>query len=211
MKILLLILFCCGFFSANAQLTDSKNNKQLYLKANAVFLPIGILNAAVEKELNENFTAQGEIFVSPWKSFAGKYLQMYMVGADLRYYFTESFSKWYVGANISGSRFIAQKWNYWGDNYFPVDENDENSPVYKASDLYQDGYSFLIGAVVGYQLKLNDRWNLDAFLGAGSNQSFYKGYHKITGERYDDPSRNWNRSGEWIPYRGGIMVSYKIQ
>jgi len=45
-------------------------------------------------------------------------------------------------------------------------------------------------------------------------QSFYKGYDKISGDRYDAGSdsmnREFNRSGEWLPYKGGLMVSYKL-
>lgn len=208
MKKLFLILIVLSGLSLRAQTHDSVAVNGLYVKANAVFLPIGMLNFAVEKQISDRFTVQGETFISPWKSFAGKYAQVYMLGADLRYYFSEAFSKWYVGANFSGMRFIAQKWNYWGDNYY---QYDENAPFYKASDLYQNGFSLVFGAVVGYQYQLNERWNLDAFLGIGSNQSFYKGYHKITGVRYDDPNRSWNKSGEWIPYRGGVMVSYKLK
>jgi hypothetical protein len=36
---------------------------------------------------------------------------------------------------------------------------------------------------------------------------FYKGYELKTGERYDSPYA-YNKSGEWIPYRGGVMLSY---
>jgi hypothetical protein len=50
---------------------------------------------------------------------------------------------------------------------------------------------------------------LEFFLGGGSHQGFYKGYYLSTGERYDS-AEGYNKSGEWIPYRGGVMVSYRI-
>jgi hypothetical protein len=49
---------------------------------------------------------------------------------------------------------------------------------------------------------------LDYFLG-GNQQGFYHGYYLSTGERYET-AKNWNKSGEWLPYRGGVMVSYRI-
>ena len=53
---------------------------------------------------------------------------------------------------------------------------------------------------------------MDLYVGGGSIQSYYKGYHKELGVRYDtDPTRQYNQSGEWLPYRGGIMISYRIK
>src|SRR5690606_7452948 len=98
-----LLLCTTAVAQENAEVRESK---KLYLKANAVFLPVGIINAGAEYQLSEKMTIQGDVFISPWKSFLGKYAQMYMLGFDARYYFENSFSKWYVGANITGSRYI---------------------------------------------------------------------------------------------------------
>ena len=206
-KLLLLIVISFAILS-NAQSQDSLTTKKLYVKANALFLPIGMLNAGVEYQLNEKWTLQGDVFISPWKSFAGKYAQVYMIGFDGRYYFNEAFKHWYIGGNISFSRYIIQKYNYWNDNNY---QYTPESPIYKTSDLYQDGFSFIFGASGGYQFVVNDKWNIDLYLGIGSSQDFYKGFHRDLGVRYDDPNRKWNRSGEWIPYRGGVMISYKIK
>lgn len=199
------MMFC---LSLNAQVQDSAISKKLYIKANALFLPIGMLNAGLEYQLNRKMTLQGDIFISPWKSFAGKYAQVYMIGFDGRYYFQEAFTHWYVGANISVARFIIQKYTYWGEG---IEQYTPESPIYQASDLYQDGFSIFFGAVVGYQFKLSEKWNMDLYLGGGSSQGFYNGYHKELGIRYDDDGRKWNKSGEWIPYRGGLMISYKLR
>ncbi len=182
------------------------SQEKILLKGNTVFLPVGVFNFAAEKQIKKKYTIQGEIFISPWKSFADHQAQIYMLGVDGRYYFGETFKKWYVGANISYMRFIVQKMNYWGDVPYQF---DENSPVYITSDLYQDGYSFIFGAVGGYQWELNDKWNLDFYLGVGNSQAVYKGYHEKLKIRYDDPNKT-NRSGEWIPYKGGIMLVYKL-
>ena len=192
---------------SNAQNQNSDNSKKVYVKANALFLPLGMLNAGVEYQLKERITLQAEVFISPWKSFAGKYAQVYMVGFDGRYYFKEAFQHWYLGANISGAKYIIQKYNYWSDGPY---QYTPESPTYVTSDLYQDGYSLMIGATVGYQFQLSDRWNMDLYLGVGTIQSFYKGYHKELGIRYDDDGRTWNKSGEFLPYRGGIMIGYKL-
>lgn len=205
-KTILFFSIILGFLS-NAQNQDSATSKKIYVKANALFLPIGILNSGVEYQLNEKVTVQGDVFISPWKSFAGTYLQVYMIGFEGRYYFKEAFKHWYVGANISGARFIMQKYFFTGNG---IAQYTPESPIYDSKDLYQDGYAFMLGATIGYQFQLNSRLNMDLYLGAGSVQSFYKGYHKELGIRYDDDGRRWNKSGEFLPYRGGVMISYKL-
>ena len=192
----------------NAQIQDSAVSKKLYVKANALFLPIGILNAGLEYQINKKMTVQGDVFISPWKSFMGKYAQIYMIGFDGRYYFDEAFKHWYVGANISAARYILQKYNYWSDK--PTQYTPE-SPIYAASDLYQNGYSLFLGVTAGYQFELSKNWNMDLYLGGGTAQSIYKGYHKELGVRYDNDGRRWDKSGEIIPYRGGVMISYKLK
>ena len=91
MRKLILALAISLMCVANAQTKDSITANKLYLKANALFLPIGIVNAGAEYQLNQKITLQGDVFVSPWKSFAGKPAQVYMVGFDGRYYFDEAF------------------------------------------------------------------------------------------------------------------------
>lgn len=98
---LLLFSFLVGFSGAAQE--------KLHLKGNTLFLPIAVFNFAAEKQIKEKYTIQGEIFISPWKSFADHQAQIYMLGVDGRYYFGETFKKWYVGANISYMRFIVQK------------------------------------------------------------------------------------------------------
>ena len=205
-KIILLFAISLSFLST-AQNQDSENSKKIYIKANALFLPIGILNAGVEYQLKEKVTVQADVFISPWKSFMGKYAQVYMIGFDGRYYFDEAFKHWYIGANISGARFIVQKFNYWNDDIF---QYTPESPIYINSELYQDGFAFMLGATAGYQFQLSERWNMDLYLSVGTVQSFYNGYHKKLGVRYDDDGRRWNKSGEFLPYRGGVMISYKL-
>lgn len=204
-KLLLSTLICLSLFSFS-----QKN--ETYIKANALFLPVGMLNVGVEHGFTEHFTAQADIFISPWKSFAGKHAQVYMLGFNGRYYFNEAFKGFYLGADLSLAHFNIQKWGYWNDNYY-VHKNGEVTP-YINSNLYQKGYSFIIGGITGYQFKLSEKLNMDVYLGVGTMQSFYKGYDKLSGDRYDfggdSMGRKTNRSGELLPYKGGVMISYKL-
>lgn len=165
---------------------------QTRAKANLVLLPAGMLNFALEAKLNNHFTLQPEFFVSPWKSFLGKRFQVYYFSTEGRYYFNESFKGFYVGGNFGIALFDLKKWNYL------------------QSTKFQRGYTLLMGATVGYQYKINENWNADVFLGGGTSQGFYHGYNETDGQRYEG-SEPWNRSGEWIPYKGGLMISYKLK
>ncbi|MDF0720431.1 DUF3575 domain-containing protein [Kaistella sp. PBT33-4] len=202
MKKLYSALLVCTVVLAAAQ-----DSKALYIKGNALLLPVGVVNVGAEYQLSGKFTVQADALVSPWKSFSGHQAQLYMAGLEGRYYFKGAFRKWYVGANLGAVRFIAQKWNHWGGRPFQL---TPSSPIYNELDLYQDGFGVMLGATVGYQFQLSENWNIDLFAGGGNLQSFYKGYHETLGVRYDEIT-GWNRSGEWIPYRGGVMLSYKIK
>lgn len=187
-----------------SEIQNSENGFRL--KANALFLPIGIVNVAGEFQLSKKITMQGDVFVSPWKSFSGHELQYYSASVEARYYFKEAFSGFYLGANIAASTYNVQKWNYWKDEPY-YNQKDE---VYTKSDLYQKGHSFLLGITAGYQFRLSEKWFMDIYGTAGSSQDFYKGYERGTGKRYDD-AVGFNKSSEIIPYRGGIMIAYKFK
>lgn len=207
-----LSLFSIIHISAQENQTDftkQESEKKLYVKGNALLIPIGVINAGLEYQLSNKFTLQGDVLISPWKSFAGHEAQIYMGTIEGRYYFNEVFKGWHVGANVSVGAYTLQKPNYWNDNTY-VDAQIGIPSQYINSQLYQKGYSILFGVEGGYQFRLAENWNMDIFAGIGSSQDFYKGYVRGTGERYDSAD-GYNRSGEIIPYRGGVMISYRLK
>lgn len=172
----------------------SQDSKSLYIKGNMLLAPVGILNTGLEYQLSPKYTIQADVFISPWKSFSGYHAQVYMGTLEGRYYFKEAFKKWYIGVNAGSGVFDLTKLNYAGTN------------------RYQRGFNFTFGAVAGYQFQWRENWNVDLFLGGGSIQSFYHGYENIPPNifRYDG-AEGWNRSGEFLPFRGGVMISYKLK
>lgn len=205
-KISIAALTFFSILNLQAQELTPKKQNALYVKANALFLPIGIFNAGLEYQLSPKYTLQGDVFISPWKSFAGHELQYYSASVEARYYFNEAFTGWHLGVNVGVSSFVLQKWNYWGDDLFVNEKNE----VFVESNLYQKGYSFLAGVTAGYQFRLSDQWKMDIYGTVGTSQDIYKGYERGTGKRYDE-AKGWNRSGEIIPYRGGVMISYQLK
>lgn len=165
--------------------------KNLQIKGNILTAPIGILNGGLEYQLSDQLTLQAEGLISPWKSFAGNHLQMYLGFIEGRYYFSTLMNKFYIGPHVGIGFFDIQKWNYWN------------------TDKYQRGVTLLTGATFGYQKQLNDRFGFDFFISGGHSQGNYHGYQEGVG-RYED-AENFNRSGEWLIYKAGIMLTYKIK
>ena len=165
------------------------------IKANALTMPLAMVKLGVEHAITDRRTLQADGFISPWKSFAGNHLQMYMAFGEGRYYFDKSFSKFYIGPNIGVGFFDIQKWNYWN------------------TDKYQRGVAILTGATIGYQVKINENWGLDVFVGGGHSQGNYKGYYKEDSPNFGryDSAKSFNKSGEWILYKGGVMLTYKFK
>lgn len=177
------------FLFINSFVYGQKNDLQI--KLNMLTAPLAITNIGVEYALSDNITIQGDGLISPWRSFAGNHLQMYIGFVEGRYYFNQAFSKFYIGPNIGVGFFDLQKWNYWD------------------TDKYQRGVSILTGITIGYQAKLSDRFGLDISLGGGHSQGNYHGYKE--GEGRYDKAENFNKSGEWIIYKGGLMLTYKLK
>ena len=166
---------------------------QTTLKFNGVTALAGIPNIGVETSIGNKMTFQLDATASFWESFDGAPLQFFLVTPEVRYHFNEKFNGFYVGANISFALFKLQKYGY---------SNTNN---------YQKGFSFFFGPTIGYQWKLNEKWGLDAFVGGGHQEANYKLYDLDTNQRIDTWYKGYNRSGEWIPYRGGLMITYKIK
>lgn len=176
----------------------SKINAQerpYYVKGNGLLATVGLINLGVEHQISERYTIQGDFFISPWKQISNNHAQIYMGHIEGRYYFDKAFSKWYVGLNTGFGLFDITKWNYFNTN------------------AYQRGFNCMFGGAMGYQWQVNSKWNIDLFIGGGFSEGFYHGYKKMdSGEvkRVDGATR-WNKSGEWLIYRGGVMISYRIK
>jgi hypothetical protein len=157
-KIFIAALSVFSIININAQENQEEeikpeSEKKVYIKGNALLIPIAVVNVGIEHQINKKFTLQGDVLISPWKSFAGHEAQIYMGTIEGRYYFKEAFKGWHVGANISAGAYILQKPNYWNDNVY-VDAQIGIPSQYINSQLYQKGYSILFGVEGGYQFKI---------------------------------------------------------
>tara|TARA_R110000868_G_scaffold353150_3_gene614385 strand:+ start:1165 stop:1755 length:591 start_codon:yes stop_codon:yes gene_type:complete len=165
------------------------SNSQSSIKVNITTLA-GIPNFGFETSIGENITFQVDATASFWTNNGVPY-KFLLLFPEFRYYTRKSGYGFFIGAHIGGGKYKLQKWNQ------------------AAVNSYQEGYSMFYGITVGYQFILNERLNLEIFLGGGNQQGYYKGYSLETGERGDGATK-FNKSGEFLPYRGGIMLVYKL-
>ncbi|MEY4462431.1 MAG: hypothetical protein RLY98_971 [Bacteroidota bacterium] len=178
---ILLFLFFCTL-----------SQSQTFIKVNAFTTLLTIPNVGIETGIGKKSTFQFDVTASFWKSIKGNPRQFYLFIPEYRYHFKEKNNGFYVGAHIGATLFNFQKWNYINTN------------------KYEEGLGYVMGATIGYKAKINDKIHLDCFLGGGSHQGFYKGYIIGTNQRYEGAVK-YNKSGEWLPYRGGIMISYQLK
>jgi hypothetical protein len=164
---------------------------QTFVKVNGLTALIAAPNIGLETTIGEKTTFQIDVLASFWESINGLPYKFVTITPEFRYHFNEKFNGFYAGAHIGASIYKLSK------------------GVHIKLNEYEEGFGYMIGATVGYQKKVSDKVLLDFFLGGGSHQGFYKGYEKNSGERYDRAEK-YNKSGEWLPYRGGIMLSYRI-
>lgn len=163
---------------------------QTYFKFNAPTTLLGIPQVGVETSLGKKWTYQGDVLGSYWESINGAPFKALMVFSEVRYHFNEKYKGIYFGGHIGGALFKMQKWNYLN------------------TDHYQTGEALFFGATIGYQFQINEKWMVDVFMGGGNQQAHYKGRKLSNNEPYEFSS--YNKSGEWLPYRGGVMFSYKL-
>lgn len=182
---LLMVLLTLSFCSARTSAA------QATLKVNGATAVLGVANFGVERASGARRSFQWDVTISGWRSVRGGPQQFIILVPEWRWYRRSTSEGPYVGLNTGVTAFRIQRWSYIGTEY------------------YQEGAGVLFGGTIGYKRVLNRKWTMDLFVGGGTIQSKYKGYRLDTGERYDG-ERGWNESGEWLPYRGGVMFERRL-
>ncbi len=166
---------------------------QTEIKFNALTSAILIPNAGIEFQLGEKSSFQFDVLASFWDSFDGYPLHVTQIFPEYRQYFKPNMRGFFVGAHIGVGMFTLSKFGY-------------------QNHIHQSGRNTYYGLTIGYKTDISKHWAMEFFVGGGSTQANYRSYNFNTGEREDDKTnqRWFNKSGELIPYRGGIMLVYKL-
>ncbi|WP_322549052.1 DUF3575 domain-containing protein [Flavobacterium psychraquaticum] len=151
----------------------------------------GFPGVGYERLIASHYSFHVDAFGSAFNSYHNMPLKFLSITPEIRWYAKRKGTGFYLGAHIGGSIFELQKYNYQNTN------------------LYQKGLAYQLGVSVGYVYPISEGIALEAFVGGGSVQSFYKGYDTTTGNRYDG-AKKFNKSGEWLPYRGGVTVIFLL-
>lgn len=177
---------------------------QGYVKLNALYAALGVINPAVEFAITPKSSLQTDIVISPWKSINGKHMNFAIFMGEYRRYFKAHNDGWYLGVNIGMMAF------------------DMTKPFIKDWKLqfenrYCKGYGMMIGLCVGYEYRFRERWLVDAYFGWAWMDSHYNGYsfegetdmypHRPEQPEFPDP---FNGSSEWYPNKIGISIGYRI-
>ena len=179
---------------------------QIYAKINALYALVGVINPQVEAGIAPHSTMVIDLTVSPWKSVNSRHFLFGMMNAEYRYYIKGATNGFYAAANIGGVGFNINK------PYFFKYGN-----IINFNSRYGKGFGFILGACLGYQHQISERWSVDAFAGFGYMHSWYNGYlpdgtivmNPHGHEHYDKPDP-FNISAEWMPFKAGIAIGYKI-
>ena len=191
-------------------LTAGQNTlAQAEVKFNAATALLLVPNFGVELSIAPHYSAQLDVLGSFWDS-VGEDRDPYQINETFvegRYYQNPDQSGWYTGAHVGFGMFTLQK-----VNAFVIYDQYQDPDTYPDPDnTFQSGRAGFYGLSFGYKKRLDDRWALEAFIGGGLVQSNYKGYSGFM--RVDvlpGDTREFNKSGEWALYRGGLMITYAL-
>lgn len=156
------------------------------------FTPLGFFGIGVERVTAPRRSVRTDLTGSLWRSIGATPAQFALLTHEWRYHRRAPGEGPYLALDVGVHGFRVRKWDHRG------------------TDRFQEGFGAHGGGSVGYEHPLGGRWTLDLFAGGGTMQSLYKGYEASTGSRYDG-ARGWNRSGELVPYRMGVMLSHGLR
>lgn len=190
-----------SFFLAIILLISVQLTAQTYIKFNLATPFIGGVNPAVETAISKKWTFSFDVF-STFRNETDTRgpFRVLMVMPEGRYYFKEKFKGFYGGINAGYALARMTKPDWWGEDY-------------AASKTYDVAWIITGGFSIGYEYCLNKRWMLEAFVGGGRAWSMHERFIYPDGGRPHYSSGDLvtlNGSEEYLPYRGGINICYKL-
>ena len=181
-------------------------SSQTELKFNLASATLLVPNIGIEVQISDKFGYQLDTSASFYNNIEGSPFHMTQIFNEIRFYPKNKKNKrnFFLGAHV-GYGMYNIRLPRWIANL--------SGSEYKEEGSYQYGRNAYYGITIGKKIPLkNEKFNLELFIGGGSSQSNYKYYNRneqrifaITNYR-----RKFNKSGEELPYRGGLMLTYKL-
>ena len=181
-------------------------NSQTELKFNLASAPFLVPNIGIEVQISERFGYQLDTSASFYNNIEGSPFHMTQIFNEIRFYPKNKKKKrsFFLGAHV-GYGMYNLRLPRWIANI--------SGSEYKEEGSYQYGRNAYYGITIGKKIPLkNEKFNLEIFVGGGSSQSNYKYYNKDEQRIFaiTNYKRKFNKSGEELPYRGGLMLTYKL-
>lgn len=127
---------------------------------------------------------------NPWEFSPTKRMKMWMIQPEFRYWPCEGFYGHFFGLHAHGGQY-----NFSGINF-----SDNMKKYNYQGDFYGAGMSY------GYQWIMNNRWGIEASLGAGFIYFKYDKYPCAEcGSKLESDSKNY-----WGPTKAGVSLIYFI-
>ena len=199
----------CGmvkYLSSFLLLLSITLNSQTELKFNLASAPFLVPNIGIEVQISERFGYQLDTSASFYDNIEGSPFHMTQIFNEFRFYPKNNNNKrsFFIGAHV-GYGMYNLRLPKWITTIVDTEYKEEGS--------YQYGRNAYYGITIGKKIPLkNEKFNLEIFVGGGSSQSNYKYYNKNEQRIFaiTNYKRNFNKSGEELPYRGGLMLTYKL-
>ena len=181
-------------------------NSQTELKFNLASALVLVPNVGIEVELSDRFGYQLDTSASFYDNIEGSPFHMTQIFNELRFYpkTKKNNRSFFIGAHV-GYGMYNLRLPKWITTIVDTEFKEEGS--------YQYGRNTYYGITIGKKIPLkNKKFNLEIFVGGGSSQSNYKYYNKDEQRIFaiTNYKRKFNKSGEELPYRGGLMLTYRL-
>ncbi len=179
---------------------------QLEAKAN-VLTTLGLIpNFGIEIQVGERNSLQLDVLASFWNKLNNSKTPFHInqTFLEYRFYKKNDLSGLFLGTHIGYGMFTLKKPN------FTIIYDPYVSSSYD-NDTYQSGRVAFYGLTIGYKKRLSQRISLEAFIGGGYSMANYKSYREDIRVDIRDNWRTFNRSGEFVAYRGGLMINYNFK
>ena len=204
LQFIVLVIFL-GFYSFS----------QTDVKINLLTAPFLIPNFAFEIPTSKNQSVQLDVLGSFWNEFSlfnDEHFLINQTFLEYRWYQNELNQGWFIGPNIGYGMFTLKKPDWAEIREFPRTSTILLSEHITSNDKYNTGRTFYYGLSFGIKKELSSNWFLEFFIGAGLTHSWYKGFEGLnrTDLNNETEYRRFNKSNEWLFYKGGLMLVYRI-
>ena len=179
---------------------------QLEAKANVLTSLALIPNVGIEIQVGEKNSLQLDVLASFWNKLNNSKTPFHInqTFLEYRFYKKNDLSGLFIGSHVGYGMFTLKKPNF-AIIYDPYGTSNYNN------DTYQSGRVAFYGLTFGFKKRISKRISLEAFIGGGYSMANYKAYTEDNRIDIRDNWRTFNRSGEFVAYRGGLMINYNFK